>query len=128
MCIRDSIYNEHLFYAGIAKTSITNMMDIMKIVNAKQNKCILFASKNDYLNGSYLDGKFIETYIAYNQYGDIDYTKCFEQCCLRHDIGIRYGTSFSEAELALVFNSYDRDTIINSKMVGCEEISNLFKD
>lgn len=109
------VYDGQFFYAGIAKTSILNMIDIMKIVNAKPNKCILFASKNNYLEKPYSDKNFIETYIAYNQYGDIDYSKCFAQCCLKHEIGIRYGTSYSEAELALIFNRYDRDIILNPR-------------
>lgn len=107
-------YKEQFFYAGIAKTSITNMIDVMKIVNAKPNKCILFASLNNYMDKSYIDSGFIESYIAYNRYGDIDYSKCFIQCSINHDIGLRYGTNYSEAELALVFNRYDYNLLLNS--------------
>lgn len=106
-------YGENFIYAGIAKTSLSNMVDILKIVNAKPNKCILFASKEDYLEKPYIVNEIFESYIAYDQYGDIDYTKCFVQCSLNHNLGIRYGTSFSEAEMALIFNRYDADELLN---------------
>lgn len=106
-------YGEHFFYAGIAKTSIANIIDVMKIANGKPNKCILFVSKGEYLKKSYMDSKFIESYIAYDQYGDIDYTKCFAQCSLNHDLGIRYGKDSTGAELAVIFNCYDVNELLN---------------
>ena len=106
-------YGGHFFYAGIAKTSITNLVDILRIVNAKPNKCVLLASKEDYLEKSYMENEFIESYIAYDQYGNIDYSKCFIQCGFNHDLGIRYGKDSTGAELAVIFNCYDADELLN---------------
>lgn len=110
-------FGNQFFYAGIAKTSILNMADVLKLVNTRPRKCVLFASKNDYFEKKYVNDEFIESYIAYNRYGDIDYSKCFEQCSLNHDLGMRYGTTFSESELALIFNYNDRYGLLNDEVI-----------
>lgn len=118
-------FGNQFFYAGIAKTSILNMADVLKLVNARPGKCILFASKNNYFEKKCIDDKFVASYIAYNQYGDIDYSKCFEQCSLKHDLGIRYGTTFSESELALIFHSNDRYDLLNDDVIKVACSSNI---
>lgn len=110
-------FADQFFYAGIAKTSIANIVDVLKLVHVRSGKCVLFASKNNYFANGNINDKFLESYIGYNQYGDIDYSKCFEQCSRNHDLGIRYGTTFTEAELALIFNCNDRCDILNDDAI-----------
>jgi hypothetical protein len=118
-------FANHFFYAGIAKTSISNMPDVLRLVNTRPNKCVLFASKNNYFAEQYINDKFIKSYIAYNQFGNIDHSKCFEQCSRNHDLGIRYGTSFLESELALIFNFNDRHGLLNYDVIK-SAVSNCF--
>ena len=106
-------YNENYYYSGIAKTSFDNILEVIKIVNTRPNKCIVFASRNDYFKEEGKNENFMKDYIEYNRYGDIVYTKCFEQCSVKQDISIRYGISGDEAEVALIFNEHDQDNIIN---------------
>lgn len=58
-----------------------------------------------------LPNLILESYIAYDQYGNIDYSRCFIQCGLNHDLGIRYGKDSTGAELAVIFNCYDADEL-----------------
>lgn len=106
--------NDESFYAGIARTSLHNLIDALRIVNAKGNKYIIFISKNDASKQFYMSVDHMKKYMVYNQYGDVDYSNCFLQSCLVGDISVRYGTSFTEVELALIFNRYDYSTIINA--------------
>ena len=47
---------------------------------------------------------YVDSKIHTDNYGIIDYYKLSLTCCIHRDIGVRYGTSFTEAELALIYN------------------------
>ena len=110
---RAYIRNNDIFYVGIAKGEVKNLHNIIEIAHEKNKKCILFASKNNYDNFFDTEDDFIEKNMTFDRYGDIEYDKCISYFCSKREICVRYGTSFSEAELALIFRSEEFENIFN---------------
>lgn len=94
------------YFSSIAEFNMKNLPLALEIVsmNPKLKTIIISKSKN-ILTEKYVDKMF---HILFNSEAqnsnEIDYFNLSIQCCNEGNIAIRWGTSFEESELALIYN------------------------
>jgi hypothetical protein len=98
-----------LFYTSIAEIPQTCLEKSIKIVISNPDRYALFISKSEkVLFKEYVQHMF-ENIVLMDNYGAIDYYKFLLACYRDGDIALRYGTTFTEAELAFVYNPQEID-------------------
>ncbi len=98
-----------LFYTSIAEIPQICLEKAIKIVISNPDRYTLFFSKSEkVLFGEYVNHMF-EDAIQTNNNGIIDYYKFSLACYKDGNIALRYGTTFTEVELALIYNTKEID-------------------
>lgn len=95
-------YNGNYYYSGIAKTTLNNLEDLLKILEFKGKKYVAFMSKRDYFQDISDVKNLILSYVIFDEYEDIDYHNVFCRCKDNYDIACRYGADSIDVEFALI--------------------------
>lgn len=111
-------YKENYYYSGIAKTTLNNLDDLLKILEFKGKKYVTFMSKRDYFQDISDIKKLILNYVLFDKYGDIDYTNVFYLCKNNHDIACRYGVDSIGAEFALIIRKDDMKNYMSNEILS----------
>lgn len=97
-----------VFYAGIAKSSLTNIISMLKIMCEHRNKYFFFISDNDYFSQYQKIDKLILPYLCFDKFYDIDNINAINICTKNHDIACRYGWDSTGIELDFIMNIDDK--------------------
>lgn len=93
------------FFSGIAEIPIEYLSKAIEIVSLNPERHTIFMSKSkEILSGQYNQKLFNIGFNNNNSFNNLNYFLLSLKCCKDGDIAIRYGTSFTEAELALIYN------------------------
>lgn len=93
-----------LFYTSTAEIPLSYLEKSIKIAISNPDRYALFISKSEkVLFREYIQHMF-EDIIKVDDYGIIDYYKFLMTCYRNGDIALRYGTTFTDAELAIIYN------------------------
>lgn len=94
------------FFSSIAEIPIKYLDIAIEIVSYNPQKCALFMSEFiDIDSGEYTKELFDKVFDNNNNFYEINYFLFTIKCCSEGNIALRYGTTFEEAEIALVYNS-----------------------
>ena len=96
-----------VFYAGIAKTGLSNLSSMLKIMGERNNKYFFFISDKDYFDQYQKIDKFILPYLRFDKFYDIDNINAINICTKNHDIACRYGWDSIGIELDFIMNIED---------------------
>lgn len=108
-------YNENQYYSGIAKTTLNNLENLLKILEFKGKKYVIFMSRRDYFQDINDMKKLILNYALFDKYGDIDYYNIFHLCNNNDDIICRYGVDSIGAEFAMIINKDNINSYISNE-------------
>ncbi|MBU3174698.1 hypothetical protein LL033_23480 [Clostridium estertheticum] len=94
------------FFTSIAEFSIDNLSLALEIVSANPKlNTIIISKANDILTEKYTEKLFHTLFNSEAQDSkEIDYYSFCAQCCNEGDIAVRWGTSFEDAEVAMIYN------------------------
>lgn len=98
---------EKVFYAGIAKSSLTNIISMLKIMCEYGNKYFFFISDKDYFSQYQKIDKLIIPYLHFDKFYDIDNINAINICTKNHDIACHYGWDSTGIELDFIMNIED---------------------
>lgn len=94
-----------LFYTSIAEFSQDCIITAIKMAVSNPSRYALFISKSqNILSRKYIQNMF-NNIISIDSHGKIDYYKFLLDIYEHEDIRLRYGTTFTDVELAFVYNS-----------------------
>lgn len=96
-----------VFYAGIAKSSLTNIISMLKIMCEYRNEYFFFISDKDYFSQYQKIDKLIIPYLRFDKFYDIDNINAINICTKNHDIACRYGWDSTGIELDFIMNIED---------------------
>lgn len=88
-------------FSSIAEVPLLYLNESINIISTNPSQCTLFMGKTD---GKLSRRSIEEMFTVMKDDIEIDYYKLSSMCCKKGDIVLRYGTSFEEAELALIYN------------------------
>ena len=111
-------YNGNYYYSGIAKTTLDNLEALLKILELKGKKYVIFMSKKDYFQDISDIKKIILNYVLFDEYEDIDFHNIFYQCKINHDIACRYGVDSIGAEFALIIRKDKLNEYISNEFIS----------
>lgn len=97
-----------VFYAGIAKSSLTNIISMLKIMCEYRNKYFFFISDKDYFSQYQKIDKLIVPYLRFDKFYDIDNINAINICTKNHDIACHYGWDSTGIELDFIMNIDDK--------------------
>lgn len=97
-----------VFYAGIAKSSLTNIISMLKIMCEYRNKYFFFISDKDYFNQYEKIDELILPFLSFDKFNNIDNINAINICSENHDISCRYGWDSTGIELDFIMNIDDK--------------------
>ena len=97
-----------VFYAGIAKSGLSNLSSMLKIMDERSNKYFFFISDKDYFSQYQKIDKLIIPYLRFDKFYDIDNINAINICTKNHDIACHYGWDSTEIELDFIMNIEDK--------------------
>lgn len=99
------LVNNTMYFSSLAQIPISHISKAIEIVSSDPGKHTIFFSKSRDMMKAENCRKFIDILFGKDsQYDEINFFLFSLACCNVGDIAIRYGTSFEEAEIALVYN------------------------
>lgn len=94
---------KELYFSSLAEIHIEYVDIAIEIVSSKPQKSVLFMSESMDINSTQCIEQLTKS--ISDDFGDINYSLFILKCCTSGNIALRYGTTFEEAEIALVYNS-----------------------
>ena len=100
--VKIELNNVDLF-SSIAEVPINYLYKAIEIISNYPSMYTLFISKHhNIMTDGYI--KNMVKVVMNNSFIEINYFQLCKMCCDKGDIAIRYGTTFEEAEIALIYN------------------------
>ena len=97
--------NDKLVYSSIAQIPVDYLYSALEIVSLNPSQNTIFMSKSSDILSEEYSRKLYSILFEDKNSDEINYYNLALNCCIKNDIAIRYGTSFTEAEIALVYNT-----------------------
>ncbi|MEG0856837.1 MAG: hypothetical protein RSG52_10225 [Terrisporobacter sp.] len=96
--------NNTILFSSIAEVPIDFLHKAIEIVRSCPRMYTLFMSKREDIMTVEQIENMVEVLLSNNDFVEINYFRLCQMCCNRGDIAIRYGTSFEDHEIALIYN------------------------